>query len=138
NIGPSAVLGTHRRWQPLSSGELRQPPALLFLGAAADDQLCGDFRTRAKRTDPDIAARELRREDAHRLLAEPEAAMLLRDGEAEHADLRHLRNDIKGDIAVGAVPVLRPGCDLALRELSHLVADRRQRVVEAAVADRRI
>ena len=53
---------------------LRQPFALLLLGAAAEDQLGRDLGAGAERSDADIAARQLLGDDAHRFLAEPEAA----------------------------------------------------------------
>src|SRR5262249_33125784 len=64
-----------------------------------------------------------------------QAAIALRDGETEHSKLRHLRNDIERDIAIGAMPSLRLRCDLAVGKLAHLLADRSQRLVQAAVAD---
>ena len=57
----------------------------LRLGAADEDQLGGDLRAGAERADADIAARQLLRDDAHRDLAEPHAAVRLGDGQAEHA-----------------------------------------------------
>src|SRR5262249_5992484 len=82
----------------------------LFLGATADDQLGGDLGTRSERTNPDIAARELLRDHAHRLLTESKTAILLRDREPEHTQLRHLREDVERDVAVGAMPLLRLRC----------------------------
>ena len=106
-IGAGVRLGEHRRRQHLAGGDLRQPLALLLFGAAAEDQLGGDLRAGAERADADIAARQLLGDHAHRFLAEPHAAELLGDGEAEHAELRHLRDDLERDVAVGAVPALR-------------------------------
>jgi hypothetical protein len=134
-IGAGIGLGEHGGRQHFARGEFGQPLALLFLGAGADDQLSGDFGARAERADPDIAAREFLGHHAHRFLAEAEAAILFRDGEAEHAELGHLRQDIERDIAVGAVPLVRLRHHLAVGELAHLIANRRQRLVETAVAD---
>src|SRR5262249_56404112 len=39
------------------------------------------------------------------------------------------------EAAVGAMPLLRLWCDLAVGELAHLVADRRQRLFQPAGAD---
>ena len=81
-----------------------------------------------------IAARELLGDDAHRLLAEPQPAVFLRDREPEHAELGHLREHLEQDVAVGAMPRLRLRHDLAVGEFAHLVADRRQRFLKPAVA----
>src|SRR5207302_10892689 len=108
---------------PLSGRELRQPAFFLLVGAAPHDQLCSDLGSRSKRANSDIAAREFLRDNAHRLLAKPEAAIALRYGEAEHPKLRHLRNDVERDIAVGAMPLLRLRCDLTIGKLAHLLAD---------------
>ena len=137
-IGAGIGLGEHCGGNDVARGELRQPVTPLFLGATADDQLGGDFGTRSERTNPDIAARELLRDHAHRLLTESKPAILLRDREPEHAQLRHLREDVERDVAVGAMPLLRLWCDFAVGELVHLVADRRQRLVQPAIADRAV
>ena len=71
------------------------------------DQLGGDLGAGAERADADIAARQFLGDDAHRFLAEPHAAEFLRDGEAEHAEVGHLRDDVERDVAVGAVPAVR-------------------------------
>ena len=136
-VGAGVRLGEHRGRQHLAGGDLRQPLALLLLGAAAEDQLGGDLRAGAERAHADIAARQLLRDHAHRFLAEPHAAELLGDGQAEHAELGHLRDDLERDVAVGAVPALRVLDHLAVGELAHLLADRFQRFVETAGADRR-
>jgi hypothetical protein len=135
-IGAGIGLGEHGGRQHFARGELRQPFALLFLGAGADDQFGGDLGARAERANPDITARELLGHHAHGFLAEAQAAILFRDGEAEHAEVGHLREDLERDIAVGAVPLVRLRRDLAVGELAHLIADRRQGLVETTVADR--
>jgi hypothetical protein len=76
-------------------------PLLLF-GAAAQDQLGGDLRARAERADADVAARQLLGDHAHRFLAEPHAAVILGDGQAEHAELRHLRDDVEEQVESGS------------------------------------
>src|SRR5205823_505608 len=119
----------------LTGPELKQASLFLFCGAPAHNQLYSDLGSRSKRTNSDIAAREFLRDNAHRLLAKPEAAIALRYGEAEHPKLRHLRNDVERDIAVGAMPLLCLRCDLAVGKLAHLLADGSQRLVQAAVAD---
>ena len=100
-ISPLAILGSKRRF--------------LRLRAADQDQLGGDLRARAERADADVAARQLLGDDAHRHLAEPEAAVFLGDGEAEDAELGEAADDLERDIGVGAVPVLRMGDRLRRR-----------------------
>ena len=51
------------------------------------DQLAGDLGARAERADADVAARQLLGDDAHGLLAEAQPAELLRQRQAEHAEL---------------------------------------------------
>ena len=70
-ISPLAILG--RKWRFCSC----VPPH--------EDQFGGDFRARAERADADIAARKLLGDDAHRDLAEPQAAVFLGDRQAEDA-----------------------------------------------------
>ncbi len=136
-IGAGVGLGEHRRRQDFAGRDLRQPLGLLLVGAAAEDQLGCDLRARAERAHADIAARKLLGDDAHRLLAEPHPAERLGDGQAEHAQLGHLRNDLERDVAVGAVPAMRVVDDLAVGKLAHHVADRFQRILETADPDRR-
>ena len=116
-------LGEYRRRQHLTGCDLGQPFLLLFASAAAEDQFGGDLRARAKRPDADIAARELFRNHAHGFLAEPHAAELFRNGQSEHAELRHLPDHFHRDVAIGPVPVLRAADHLAVGKLAHLVAD---------------
>ena len=137
-IGAGIGLGEHRRRQQLAGSDLRQPFLLLLGGAAAEDQFGGDLRAGAERADPDIAARELLGDHAHGFLAQPHAAEFFRNGQPEHAELRHVADDLHRDIAVGAVPALRVADDLAVGELAHLLADRFQRLVETADADGRV
>ena len=136
-IGAGVRLGEHGGRQHLAGGDLRQPLLLLFVGAAAEDQLGGDLRARAERADADIAARQLLGDHAHGLLAEPHAAVFLRDRQAEHAEIGHVRHDLDRDVAVGQVPLVRMRHHFALGELAHLVAHRFERLVEPAVADGR-
>ena len=119
----------------VAGGDLRQPEALLLLGAAARDQLGGDLGAGAERADADIAARQFLGDDAHRLLAEPHAAVVLRDREAEHAEVRHLRDDVERDRCVGEMPAMRLRHHLAVGEFAHLLAHRHQRFVDVRTAD---
>ena len=137
-VGAGIRLGEHRRRQHLAGRDLGQPLAFLFLGAAAENKLGGDLGTRAEAADPDIAARQLLGHDAHRFLAEPHAAVILGDGEAEHAELGHLRNHVERNVGVAQMPLLGARSDLVVGELAHLLADRLERLVETAGADRRL
>ena len=134
-IGAGIRLGEHRRRQHLAGGDLRQPFAFLLLGAAAENQFGGDLGAGAEAADADIAARQLLGDDAHRFLAEPHAAVILGDGQAEHAELGHLRDDVERNVFVAQMPFLRVRHDLVVGELAHLLADRIERLVETAGAD---
>ena len=136
-IGTGVRLGEHRSRQHLAGRDLRQPVALLLVGAAAENELGRDLGAGAERAHADIAARQFLRDHAHRFLAEPHAAEWLGHGQSEHAEPRHVRDDFERDVAVGAVPGLRMLDHFAVGELAHLVTDLFERVVEAGGADRR-
>src|SRR5260370_17471089 len=101
------ALGDQGGWQSVAGGELRRRAVFLFLGATADDQLGGDLGTRSERADADIATGEFLRDDAHRLLAESEAAIAFRDLEAEHAQLGHLPHPPHQHLPLAPSPLLR-------------------------------
>ena len=75
--------------------------------------------------------------DAHRFLAQAHPAVFLRNGEAEHPELRHVGDDFERDIAVRKMPAVGVGHDLALGEFSHFLADRFERVVETVIQHQR-
>ena len=135
-VGAGIGLGEHRGRQHFAGGDLGQPFAFLLVRPAAENQFGRDFRAGAERANADIAARQLLRDDAHQLLAEPHAAELFRNGEPEHAERGHLRDDFERDVAVAAMPALRLADDFAVGEFAHLGADQFQRVIEPAGADR--
>ena len=135
-VGAGVGLGEDRGRQDLAARDLGQVFLLLRLGAADQDQFGGDLRAGAERADADIAARQFLRHDAHRDLAEPHAAVILGDGEAEHAHRAQTRDHLERDVGVGAVPVLGMRDDLGVGEAAHLAADRLERLVETGVADR--
>ena len=110
----------------------------MLLGAAVEDQLGGDLGAGAERAHADIAARKFFGDDAHRLLAEPHAAIGRRNGEAEHAKLGHLRDDRKRNVAVEQMPLVGLRHDLVVGEIAHLLTHGGERLVEAAIADRRL
>ncbi len=133
-VGAGVGLGEHGRGQDLARSDSRQPFLLLRVGAAVQDQLLGDLGARAERADADITARELLGDHAHRLLAEAEPAIFLRQREREHAKLAHLGNQRQRHIVVLQVPVLRVRNDLGFGEAAHLVADGLERLVEPGIA----
>ena len=134
-IGAGVGLGEHRRRQDLAARQLGQPIVLLLLGAAEADQLRRDLRARAERAEPDIAARQFLGHHAHRELAEAGAAELLRHGQAEHAHLRQLSDDLERDQLVLQMPAMRI-LAVILGEAAELVAHHQQRiVVEAGLAE---
>ena len=137
-IGAGIGLGEHRGRQHLAGGDLRQPLALLLFGAAAENELGGDLGTGAEAADADIAARQLLGDHAHQFLAEPHAAVVLGDGQREHAELGHLPDDIERNVLVAQMPSVRLRHHLVVGELAHFLADRIERVVEAAGADGRL
>ena len=135
-IGADIGFGEHGGRQHFARGDFRQPFFLLRGGAAAENQFGGDFRSRAKRADADVAARQLFGDHAHRFLAKPHAAEFFRNGQAEDAELGHLRDDLERNVAVGEMPALRIADHFAVGEFAHLVPDRFQRLVQTANADR--
>jgi hypothetical protein len=136
-VGAGVGLGEHGGRQDLGAGDLRQPFVFLRLRAAAQDQLRGDLGAGAERADADIAARQLLGDDAHRRLAHAEAAILLGDGQAEHAELGHLRDQLGGNQLVLQVPLMGVGNDFLVGEAAELVADHVEFFVEPAFAEGR-
>src|SRR6201999_4395902 len=98
--------GEHRCRKDAPRSDTREPFALLRVRAPAEDQFGSDLRARTERANADIATRQFLGDDAHRLLAEAHAGIFLRNGQSEHTELGHLRDDLERDIAVGAVPTL--------------------------------
>ena len=135
-IGAGIGLGEHRGRQYFTRRQLRQPFRFLLGGAAAENEFGGDFRARAERADADIAARQFLGDHAHRLLAETHAAEIFRNGQAEDAEIGHLRDDFHRNVAVGAVPALRVADHFIVGEAAHFLADRFERLIQAAGADR--
>ncbi len=101
------------------------------------DQLARDLGAGAERADADVAARKLFRHDAHGELAETEPAVLLRQRQAEHAELGDLLDDLERNVGVLQVPLVGMRHDFGFREAAHLFVDRRHRFVEAGIAERR-
>ena len=122
----------HGRRQDFAGRDLGQVMGLLFRRAAQADQLRRDFRPGAERADADIAPRQFFRDHAHGDLAHAQAAALFRHGQAEHAQFRHLIDDLDGDQVVGQMPFMGMGHDLILDELVELVAHHVQHLVVQA------
>ena len=111
--------------------------AFLRIGAAAQDQLGGDLRAGAERSDADIGAAQFLRDDAHALLAQPQSAVFFRNRQAEDAELRHFLDNLKRDVVVLQVPFVRMRRDLGVRETAHFIADLLVSVFQSGVAKRR-
>ena len=107
---------------------------LLRLGAVLADQLAGDLRAGAERAGADPAARQFFRDQAHRQLPQTQPAIALVDADPEHAQLRHLVDQLDRDQRIGEMPALRMRGDPSGGEGAELAADHVERlVVEAFV-----
>ena len=108
----------------LSRGELGQPVALLFLGAAAHERLgenlgSGDEGTCRCQRGP---GQFLGCED-HGEIPHFDAAVFLGHRQAEEAELGHVRDELLGDEFIAAVDMLGVGHDLVGGEIADLLAD---------------
>ena len=137
-VGAGIRLGEDRGRQHRAGGDIGKPARLLRLGAAAADQFAGDLGAGAERADADIGARQFLGNDAHRGLSHAEAAMLLGQRHAEHADRGQFVDHLDRDQPVGAVPLMRERRDGALGETADLISDHFEgRVVERIAPERR-
>src|SRR6516165_3121131 len=135
-VGAGIRLGKDGGRQYRAGRDCRQPARLLRVGATEADQLAGDFRAGAERADPDISARQLFGDDAHRRLAEPEPAMFFGDRHPEDADASELFDDRQRDQLVAAMPLLSKWRDLPLAEAAHLIANHFEgRIIDADVSE---
>jgi hypothetical protein len=116
-------LGEDRCRQNFTRCELRQQALLLLFRSGKADELAGDLGARAERTDTDVAARQLFRDDTHRLGAHLRAAERGRRGEAEHPELAEFGDGVDRNELVVVVPGRRERCDLLVRERPELAAD---------------
>ncbi len=134
-VGAGLRLGEDRGRNDLAGGDPGQIVRLLILGAGEADELAGDLSPRPQRADPDIAARELFGDDAHRRLAEAEAAVALRHRHAEDAEPGEVADDGIRYQRVARMPVGR-GIDDVLRHIApELRADRAGGLVQAVVQE---
>ena len=128
-------LGEHRRRQNLAAGDLRQPVFLLRPRAPAEDQLGRDLGPGAEAPDPDITPAKLLGNHAHCGLSHARAAELFRDGQAEHAQFRHLLDDRHRDQLVAQVPAMGVGRHPVVGKAAELLAHQAEFLVEGAVAE---
>ena len=135
-IGAGVRFGKYGGGQHFTRGDFRQPFFFLRGGATAENQFSGDFRSCAKRTNTDVAARELFRHHAHRLFAEPHSSELFGYRKPEYAKLGHLRDDLERDVTIGAMPVLRVADHFTVGKFPHFFPDRFQRFIETTRANR--
>ena len=123
STSPVAIFGSHLRF-------CSSVPLPRMSSAAISERV-------PSAADADIAARQLLGDDAHRFLAEPHAAVFLGDGQREHAEFGHLRDDFERDVLLRRCHCCACGATSVVGELAHFLADRLERFVEAAGADGR-
>ncbi len=121
--------GDYGGGQDLARGDAGQPLGLLRRGPAELDELGRDLGAGAQRTDADIAARQLFRDEAHGELAEAEAAVRLGDRQAEDPHLAHLPHHLQRDERVVQVPLMRIGRHPRRSEPPHLVLQGQQHLI---------
>ncbi len=117
-VRPGTGLGQAEAGQGAAGDEVGQPALLLRVGAVAEDRV--DAQADARRegdADRLVDPAELldRDDEAHEVGVRP--AVLLRRGEAEEAEVAHLRHELGGEVRV-AVPLLDVRGDLALGEVA--------------------
>jgi hypothetical protein len=119
--------------QLLSSRELRQPLALLRVGAVVVDRQRAQRVIRGDRDrDRRVDASELFDRDCVRHRVRPGAAVFLRDRHAHQPELTELGHELVGEASL-AVDLLGDGRDALLRELAHGGADELVLLVEIEV-----
>ena len=128
--------GKHSRGQDFTAGKTGQPFFLLRLRAARKDQLGRNLGPGAKRPNPDIAAAEFFRDNAHRRLGQAETAEFLGDGQAEHTHLGQFVDHLHRDQLILQMPFMGMGHDAVQRIAAELFADHLQLVVKAGIAHR--
>ena len=131
-VGAGLRLGEHCGGNDRARRDARQEAGLLVGGPVRQNQLGGDLRAGAQRTGPDPAAGERLGDHAHGHLAEACAAPGFRRGQAEDSQVAQFLQQFEGDEFVAQVPTVGERCDLPLGEGVKLVADRLQRLVQAA------
>ena len=98
DVRPAAGLGQPERGQPLARAQVGQPPAPLLLGAEPVDRHGAQRHRRLQRdghrgVDPG----EFLQREAEREQVAPHAAVLLRERQAEQAELGHPGHDLVGE-----------------------------------------
>jgi hypothetical protein len=76
-----------------------------------------------KRPHSDVAARQFLRHDDHRGFRQPKAAEFLWDGQAEHAQIGKLGDDLHRDQFIFQVPAMRIRHHAIVRKTAELIAD---------------
>ncbi|MFN8016807.1 MAG: hypothetical protein U0P45_01655 [Acidimicrobiales bacterium] len=117
--------------------QVRQPALLLLLRAEREDRVGAepDARLQSDRRRL-VDAGELLDGDAQGGEVRPRAAVLLREGQAEEAQLAHGQDRVGGERVV-SVPRLGVGCDLGFGEVPHHLAELLLLVGEVEVHRRR-
>ncbi len=129
-------LREHRGRDDRAGRDLRQVSRLLRVGPGGADQLGRDLRAGAERADPDIAARELLGDHAHRGLAHAEPAKGLGHGQPEHAEAGERLDHRERHQLVAQMPAMGVRRHLLVGEAPELLADHLEGVVgEAPVAE---
>ena len=107
---------------------------LLGFCAPQHDKFTGDFRSGAKRTGADPAARKLLGNEAHHQLAKPQPAKLFGDAHAKGAEFRHVLHGLIRDEVIRQMPLVGIGDDLAIGEATILLANGVEIVVVEGLA----
>ncbi len=116
-------LGQAETADPLAAGEPRQPlPALLFAAEGVDGVHDERALDRGERADAGVAALELLHDESVGDIAQPRAAVFLRQVGAEHPQLADLGDQLRGKATVD-VGLADDRHDLVLDPLPHRVAD---------------
>ena len=119
-VRAGARLGEAEAGQPLARDQRRQPLLALLLGAVGEDRVDAEADAGLKRDAHRLVdAADLldRHAEAGEVAVLARAAVLLRGGEAEEAELAHLLHDVDREV-VRAVPLRGVGGDLLLGELA--------------------
>ena len=137
DVGAVVRFGDGDAHHQFSRRDARQPPLLLLVGPAGDDGAGEDLGAGDERSaDAERTPREFLGRDDHAevvgLAAGREPAVLLRDGEAEPAELGETGDEILGDVGIGAVDVLSDGTDLVRGEAVECLGGELEVVGEVA------
>src|SRR5205085_11579484 len=110
--------GHRERGAHLARCEHRQPALTLLAGAVVAEQVARDERPVDDPRQGRPAARELDHDSRVDVEAEPEAAVLLRNRDAEQAERAHLRDQLRREL-VGVLELRRDRDDLAVDPVAN-------------------